>query len=110
MINELVTGDTAAGDTEAKRVPQRGTSAGAALVHIAGMDGDGITIENVSISTGTDSDGNPLPAGFDTLAETYTYENGSVKTIAKTSGANTYTQTFTYSDGQLTGVSQWVKS
>lgn len=60
---------------------------------------------------GTDSDGNPLPSGFDYLAETYAYDgSGNVQTIAKTSGANTYTQTLTYTDGQLTGISKWVKS
>lgn len=62
-------------------------------------------------SGGTDSDGNPLPSGFDYLAETYAYDgSGNVQTIAKTSGANTYTQTLTYTDGQLTGISKWVKS
>lgn len=82
---------------------------------------DGITSTDVSAATplpvtggGTataDSTGLPLPANFASLAQVLTYNgDGTLATVASTTGGSTYTQTLTYTSGNLTGVSAWVKS
>lgn len=107
-MTQLVTGDTAPGDTEARQVRQRGTPEGAAHVYIKGIDGEGITIENVDVNPASDydTDGDPLPNG---LPETYGYSDGQLTTITRTDGVNTWVKTLSYSDGQLMGDSGWVK-
>jgi hypothetical protein len=60
---------------------------------------------------GYDSNGGPLPLGFDFLPQVLAYDGSDrLQTITVEHGADTYTQTFTYTGGLLTGVSAWVKS
>lgn len=69
---------------------------------------------------GYDSDGDPLPAGFDTYAKavTQTWDESTglplIRTEVVTVGANTYTRTttntLTGSDITGTTVSRWVKA
>lgn len=62
-------------------------------------------------SSGSDSLGSPLPADFQTLPRTLTYNgSGLVATVARTDGTNTWTQTLAYTDGKVTSISAWVKS
>lgn len=96
-MTQLVTGDTAPGDTEARQVRQRGTPEGAAHVHIASGGG--------SFMADTDGDSFSLddPAEFDYNAD------GTVNYVEVTSGDVVRRRTFTYTDGNLTSYTGWVK-
>lgn len=69
-----------------------------------------VSAVEAAIGPGFNSLGVPLPANFDSLAQTLGYTSGNLTTIVKTNGVNTWAQTYSYTGSDLTGISAWVQS
>jgi hypothetical protein len=67
------------------------------------------SVDSAAVAVGFDSDGDPLPVEFNSLARVNGYTGSDLTTITVTDGVNTWVKTFTYTGPDLTGESAWVK-